>query len=505
MPSSLNADNGVVSGTAGLKSSADSSGVLDLQTNGTTAISISASQVVSFANQPTYTGGTANGVMFLNGSKAVTTGTALVFDGTNLGIGTSSPNTRFHVVGLNQTNGTAEFTPNASKGGNASYVHYGTNGDWYIRSASASGNVNIQDTGGNVGIGTSSPFGKLHVSLTDGQTAYFSSAIAALGTTAISLGYATTSGTNAMAKIIGQRINDGSGRSDLALAVRSVDDNTSATIADAKLFVSGTNGNVGIGTSSPSTKLHVAGSATNGAPFVTFAATATNDTFNWATTTFASNLAASNNLIHFIGQAGSSKNAAYFGFKYSSSGSNNNLLTMGLYDADNLLNINGLGNVSLSGATTTADGVGITFRATQSASSNANTLDDYEEGTWTPTFVLGSFTYNQQVASYTKVGRLVTVCFIISWTAKSGSGTISVAGLPFTAISTVGYRSTASVGYTSGLTFSPATQLAWAMSENYTTMDLATIQSGSATTFANVSNMSSSGEFQGTITYFAVN
>jgi len=80
MPSSLNADNGVVSGTAGLKSSADSSGVLDLQTNGTTAISISASQVVSFANQPTYTGGTANGVMFLNGSKAVTTGTALTFD-----------------------------------------------------------------------------------------------------------------------------------------------------------------------------------------------------------------------------------------------------------------------------------------------------------------------------------------------------------------------------------------------------------------------------------------
>lgn len=87
MASAINSDNGVVSGSAGLKSSADSSGVLDLQTNGTTAISISASQVVTYTNQPTYTGGTANGVMYLNGSKAVTTGSALVFDGANLGVG----------------------------------------------------------------------------------------------------------------------------------------------------------------------------------------------------------------------------------------------------------------------------------------------------------------------------------------------------------------------------------------------------------------------------------
>ena len=86
MASSINADNGVVSGSAGLKSSADSSGVLALQTNGTTAISIDASQAVSFTNAPTVTGGTANGVAYLNGSKVLTTGSALVFDGTNLGL-----------------------------------------------------------------------------------------------------------------------------------------------------------------------------------------------------------------------------------------------------------------------------------------------------------------------------------------------------------------------------------------------------------------------------------
>jgi hypothetical protein len=53
MATTINADNGAVSGSAGLKYSSDSTGVLALQTNGTTAVSISASQVVTFANPPT--------------------------------------------------------------------------------------------------------------------------------------------------------------------------------------------------------------------------------------------------------------------------------------------------------------------------------------------------------------------------------------------------------------------------------------------------------------------
>jgi hypothetical protein len=54
---------------------------------------------------------------------------------------------------------------------------------------------------------------------------------------------------------------------------------------------------------------------------------------------------------------------------------------------------------------------GITFPATQVASSDANTLDDYEEGTWTPNqgagFTVGG-TFSS-VGSYTKIGRSVTV------------------------------------------------------------------------------------------------
>ncbi|MCL4785941.1 MAG: hypothetical protein KJ070_03990 [Verrucomicrobia bacterium] len=48
-------------------------------------------------------------------------------------------------------------------GANASHVHYGTTGDWYIRSASGTGKVVLQDSGGNVGIGTQTPTSKLTV------------------------------------------------------------------------------------------------------------------------------------------------------------------------------------------------------------------------------------------------------------------------------------------------------------------------------------------------------
>jgi hypothetical protein len=80
--------------------------------------------------------------------------------------------------------------------------------------------------------------------------------------------------------------------------------------------------------------------------------------------------------------------------------------------------------VSVGNATPSTSGAGITFPATQSASSNANTLDDYEEGSWTPNqgggvTVVGTFS---SVGLYTKVGRVVTVLGYIY-----GSTSLSVA------------------------------------------------------------------------------
>jgi hypothetical protein len=102
--------------------------------------------------------------------------------------------------------------------------------------------------------------------------------------------------------------------------------------------------------------------------------------------------------------------------------------------------LNNNGNLSLQGATQSANGVGITFPATQSASSNANCLDDYEEGTFTPTITSGAtgVTYSQQYGKYTKIGNVVYIHIGITLTAVSsvpgGAGGDIINGLPFTGI-----------------------------------------------------------------------
>ena len=75
MANTINADNGVSSGSAGLKSSSDGTGILALQTNGTTAITVDASQNVTLTNAlPVASGGT--GVTSSTGSGSVVLGTS---------------------------------------------------------------------------------------------------------------------------------------------------------------------------------------------------------------------------------------------------------------------------------------------------------------------------------------------------------------------------------------------------------------------------------------------
>jgi len=94
------------------------------------------------------------------------------------------------------------------------------------------------------------------------------------------------------------------------------------------------------------------------------------------------------------------------------------------------------GNISLINLT----GGQIAFPATQSASSGANTLDDYEEGTITPTITFGGgntgLTYSYQVGRYTKIGDTVHYTIHVTLTAKgSSTGELRIGGLPFSATS----------------------------------------------------------------------
>ena len=90
------------------------------------------------------------------------------------------------------------------------------------------------------------------------------------------------------------------------------------------------------------------------------------------------------------------------------------------------------------GAAVPSSGAGIAFPATQSASSNANTLDDYEEGTWQGSFspgTSGTITINtsDDTGAYTKIGRQVTVTgnFQVTSVASPVGGVVIINGLPF--------------------------------------------------------------------------
>jgi hypothetical protein len=78
---------------------------------------------------------------------------------------------------------------------------------------------------------------------------------------------------------------------------------------------------------------------------------------------------------------------------------------------------------------------GLTFPATKVPSSNPNTLDDYEEGTFTPTIIgtttAGVGTYTTQEGQYTKIGNCVSFALTLNWSAHTGTGNMRVAGLPF--------------------------------------------------------------------------
>jgi len=122
---------------------------------------------LSVSGAVTLSGGTANGVAYLNGSKVLTTGSALVFDGTNLGVGESTPTAKLHI-------GVASAAVNGTKGvritnpaGTIVMLECGSGGDSFVGTTSGS-DFNIRtnnitratfDNAGNLLVGSSSTIG----------------------------------------------------------------------------------------------------------------------------------------------------------------------------------------------------------------------------------------------------------------------------------------------------------------------------------------------------------
>ena len=297
----------------------------------------------TFTSNQTLSYGTANGVAYLNGSKVLTTGSALTFDGTNLGIGTTTVagGCKLNVLGgINSTNGGLNVAGNGGFYNSANKFGVDNN----------AGATRMYSSGAN-----SSTRGSFEFHITD--------------------------------------------------SVGTLD--TTAMVLDA-------GGNLTLGD----------------------AAAATNRVFNInGVVNKAQRIAFQESSVSkwLIGNGAASENGNFE--IYDNTNGKNYVFTR-------------TGVFALPGASASANGVGITFPATQSASTDANTLDDYEEGTWTPSLRDGgtdrSPTYQfGPSGTYIKIGKMVFIRWGFKLTGKgagAASGEIQIYGLPFPPANTGPYQ-----------------------------------------------------------------
>lgn len=98
----------------------------------------------------------------------------------------------------------------------------------------------------------------------------------------------------------------------------------------------------------------------------------------------------------------------------------------------------------------------IAFPSTQAPSTDPNTLDDYEEGTWTPNVTFGAggntgLTYSSQTGAYIKIGKLVCLWGMVILSNKGTStGVAQIGNIPFASNSS--YPAGGTVGFCTAFT-----------------------------------------------------
>lgn len=153
----------------------------------------------------------------------------------------------------------------------------------------------------------------------------------------------------------------------------------------------------------------------------------------------------------------------------------------------------------------TSFGGQLTFPAVQVPSAGANTLDDYEEGAFTPGVSFGGgttgITYTTQVGNYTKIGREVMFSCTLALSSKgSSTGSAALTGLPFTSTNTASYRAACSIWGTN-MAAGVTTALEALVLDNATTVSLYSFAAGASTglddtSFANNTNLIISGHYR---------
>ena len=153
---------------------------------------------------------------------------------------------------------------------------------------------------------------------------------------------------------------------------------------------------------------------------------------------------------------------------------------------------------AVGGATPGAGGVA--FPATAVAVADANTLDDYEEGTWTPvvTFTGGNGDLTTAVALgvYTKIGRLVQIAFNVEFSETTAATNLTITGMPFTSGSSV---LTAAGCFVDNMTLVSGAPVIQANTAS-TTITLIQTQTGSEAAITNL-NTGASSRVRGSLSY----